>query len=358
MPESRRGAIVGGRAPAEKARPVQSQYVNEKGEDMNNQTRGVSMRRQNSWNPKRQEGISRRKMFAGMAGAAAMGTFGLAGAAGVRRAKRRPRVVTKGRINHSIVRWCFEDYWDIEKNAQVAKQLGCKSVELVEPEDWPTLKKYGLVCAITPSHGFVRGMNNPLHWDECLTKIRKAIDANAEAGFKNIITFTGFADTSGEEKGSKVDPEEGAKNCVKAYKKIIGYAEKKKANLCLEQLNSRVDVNMKGHPGYQGDHVDYCMDIIKKVGSPNLKLLFDVYHVQVMDGDLIRRIKECGEYVGHVHVAGNPGRGELDEKQEINYPPVMQALLDIGYKGYVGQEFVPTRDPLEGLTQAVKLCDV
>jgi len=296
-------------------------------------------------------------MLAGVA--AAMGAFGLVGAAGSEEAKRVRRAVIKGRINQSVAHWCFEEYWSLEKTCQIAKQLGCKSIEVVGPETWPTLKKYGLVCALAPSHMFIRGVNNPLHWDECLSKLRDAIDATAEAGFKNVITFTGAADTSGEEKGSKVDSEQGAKNCVKAYKKIIGYAEKKKVNLCLEQLNTRDDTHpMKGHPGYQGDHVDYCMDIIKKVGSPSMKLLFDVYHVQIMDGDLIRRIKECGEYIGHVHVAGNPGRGELDDNQEINYPPVMQALLDIGYKGYVGHEFIPTRDPLEGLTQAVKLCDV
>ncbi|NQT85080.1 TIM barrel protein [bacterium] len=294
-----------------------------------------------------------------MAGAAAVGAFGLAGAARAEKAKRKPRAVTSGRINQSIVYWCFEEYWDVEKACQVAKQLGCKSVELVEPESWPTLKKYGIVCALTPSHLFVRGVNNPLHWEECLGKMKKAIDVTAEAGFKSVITFTGYADTSGEEKGSKVDPDEGTKNCIKAYKKIIGYAEKKKVNLCLEQLNTRDRSHpMKGHPGYQGDHVDYCMEIIKKVGSPNMKLLFDVYHVQVMDGDLVRRIKECGEYIGHIHAAGNPGRGELDEKQEINYPAVMQALLDIGYKGYVGQEFIPTRDPLDSLAEAVKVCDV
>ena len=106
---------------------------------------------------------------------------------------------------------------------------------------------------------------------------------------------------------------------------------------------------MKGHPGYQGDHTDYCIDIIKQVGSPRLKLLFDIYHVQIMDGDVIRRLRQYNEYIGHVHTAGNPGRGELDDKQEINYPPIMRALLEIGYKGYVGQEFIPTRDPLEGL---------
>jgi hydroxypyruvate isomerase len=115
---------------------------------------------------------------------------------------------------------------------------------------------------------------------------------------------------------------------------------------------------MKGHPGYQGDHTDYCIDMIKRVGSERLKLLFDVYHVQIMDGDVITRIRQYKDYIGHVHTAGNPGRGELDATQEINYPPIMQALVDAGYKGYVGQEFIPTRDPLAGLRQAVEVCDV
>jgi hydroxypyruvate isomerase len=146
---------------------------------------------------------------------------------------------------------------------------------------------------------------------------------------------------------------------VAGFKQIVGYAEKKGINLAIEMLNSRVtDHPMKGHPGYQGDHVDYCMEIIRQVGSNRLGLLFDIYHVQIMDGDIIRRIHQCGEAIMHVHTAGNPGRGELDAAQEINYPPCMQALLDIGYKGYVGQEFIPTRDALAGLTEAVKLCDV
>ncbi len=316
------------------------------------------MRRTKNSDSNGRRGIARREMLVGMAGAA-MGVFGLAKHTGAEQRKTEARGATKGRINQSIAQWCFEKYWDLDKFCQIARDLGCKSIELVPPENWPTLKKYGLACALVSSHLFVRGMNNPLHWDECLTAMEKAIDDASAAGFKSVITFTGYGDTSGAEKGSKVDPDEGAKNCVNGYKKIIGYAEKKKVNLCLEQLNTRDDTHpMKGHPGYQGDHVDYCMDIIKKVGSPNMKLLFDVYHVQIMDGDLVRRVKQCGDFIGHVHVAGNPGRGELDEKQEINFPAVMQALLDIGYKGYVGHEFIPTRDPLEGLTQAVKLCDV
>jgi len=202
--------------------------------------------------------------------------------------------------------------------------------------------------------------------------LRKTIDDCANAGFKTVITFTGFAEETGEWAGGAnpdidklpknrpvIEPDVGIKNCVDGFKRIVGYAEKKKVNLSLEILNTRVtDHPMKGHPGYQGDHVDYCMEIINQVGSPRFGLLFDIYHVQIMDGDIIRRIHKCGEAINHVHTAGNPGRNELDDNQEISFPPCMKALLDIGYKGFVGQEFIPTRDPLAGLTQAVKLCDV
>ena len=150
----------------------------------------------------------------------------------------------------------------------------------------------------------------------------------------------------------------GLENCVSAYKKIVGYAEKKGVNLCLEMLNSRVATEMKGHPGYQGDHTDYCIEIIKRVGSPRLKLLFDIYHVQIMDGDIISRIRENREYIGHYHTAGNPGRNEIDQTQEINYEPIMKEIASGDYQGYVGQEFIPTRDPFQGLKEAVELCDV
>src|SRR5439155_14196124 len=132
-----------------------------------------------------------------------------------------------------------------------------------------------------------------------------------------------------------VPDDQGARNCVAGYKKVVGYAEEKKVTLCLEMLNSKVKEEMKGHPGYQGDHTDYCMEIIKKVGSPWLKLLFDVYHVQIMDGDVISRLRQYAAYIGHVHTAGNPGRCELDGRQEINYKPIMQALVAARYQGYV-----------------------
>lgn len=287
--------------------------------------------------------LSRRELLAtAAAGAAALQAGGAAAA-------DKP-VASKGDIKQSLVQWCYKKYWNIEEMCRVAKQLGCVSIELADPQDWPTIKKHGLVCAIASSHSFEKGMNNPTYHEMCIDKIRSSIDACAEYGFPNVITFTGFREN--------IPDDVGLQNCVKGFKKVVGYAERKKVNLCLEMLNSRATENMKGHPGYQGDHTDYCMEIIREVGSPRMKLLFDIYHVQIMDGDVIVRLKQYADYIAHVHTAGNPGRRELDDQQEINYPPIMRALLEAGYKGYVGQEFIPTRDPLDGLRQAVALCDV
>ena len=268
----------------------------------------------------------------------------------VERSERVERVAVKGRIKQSVALWCFEKHWDLETTCKNAKRLGCKSVELVGPEHWPTLKEYGLICAIANSHGFDKGMNNPQYHDMCINKMREAIDACAEFGFPNVITFTGFRED--------IPDDVGITNCVKGYKKIVGYAERKQVNLCLEVLNSRVDIEMQGHPGYQGDHTDYCMEIVKQVGSPRMKLLFDIYHVQIMDGDIITRIRQYKDYIGHYHTAGNPGRGEIDDTQEINYKPIMEEIAKTGYTGYVGQEFIPRRDPLRSLKEAVALCDV
>ncbi len=267
-----------------------------------------------------------------------------------------PRAVKNHRIRQSIVAWCFEPQWNMDRIAAVAAELGCESVELVAPQHFPTLKRHGLACAIgtvdmSPDPPFVKGFNNPRYREQITKATRDAIDACSAEGYKNVICFTGMREG--------IPDDQGASNCVEGFKRVVEYAQKKNVTLCLEMLNSRVsDHPMKGHPGYQGDHTEYCIDIIKRVGSPHLKLLFDIYHVQIMDGDVIRRIHEHKDYIGHVHTAGNPGRGELDQKQEINYPPIMQALVDIGYKGVVGQEFIPTRDPYEGLRQAVELCDV
>lgn len=273
----------------------------------------------------------------------------------------------KGNINHSIVFWCFNaagGHWDMDKACEVAKQLGVTSIELSDPETWPTIRKHGLRCAIAmngmPGAPFMRGFNNPRYHDEVIAATTKTIDACAEAGIPSVIAFTGYrwhdADdpTSGE-----ISAAEGADNCVKGLKQIAGHAEKKRVTICLEHLNTRDDTHpMKGHPGYQGDDVDGVAGIVRRVGSDRVKMLFDLYHVQIMNGDLIRRLEQYKDLIGHVHTAGNPGRGELDENQEINFRACMKKLVDMGYQGYVGHEFIPTRDPFAGLKQAVEVCDV
>lgn len=264
--------------------------------------------------------------------------------------------VKNGRIRQSIVQWCFAPHYDVPQLIKVTKQLGVGSIELLEPKYYPLLKESGLECAIgtidmAPDPPFVKGFNNPKYRAQVLKASRDSIDACAEFGYKSVICFTGMSEG--------IPADAGASNCVAGFKEIIGHAEKKKVTLCLEMLNTRDSSHpMKGHPGYQGNHTEYCVDIINRVGSPNLKLLFDIYHVQIMDGDVIRRIRQHKDVIGHIHTAGNPGRGELDDTQEIAYKPIMQALVDVGYQGYVGQEFIPTRDPLAGLEQAVVLCDV
>jgi hydroxypyruvate isomerase len=291
-----------------------------------------------------------------------------AAAPAARAAEATTPAVTRGRIHQSIAQWCFElfgDKWPLEKTCEVARQLGCKSVELVGPEAFPTLKRYGLTCAMAqinmnPDPPFLRGFNNPDNWPKLMQTTEATLEAAAAFGAPNVICFTGYAAKDpANPQSPKIDPEEGARNCVEGMKRAAQIAEKKKVTLCLEMLNSRVSSHpMKGHPGYQGDHTEYCIDIIKRVGSPRLKLLFDVYHVQIMDGDVITRIRDYKDYIGHVHTAGNPGRGELDDQQEISYPAIMRALLEVGYTGFVGQEFIPTRDPNRGLREAVTLCDV
>jgi len=289
--------------------------------------------------------VSRREVLKAAAAVTA-GVTGSASAAGV----WPPKAAGKGRINLSVAHWCFEKYWSVEEAIRIADRLGCKSVELVDPKYWPMLKERGMVCALYGSHWFDKGMNNPKYQQMCIDKMKASIDACSEWGFPNVITFTGSRED--------IPDDVGMANCVAGYKKIIGYAEKKKVNLCLEVLNSRVDEEMKGHPPYQGDHTDYCAEIVWRVGSPNMKLLFDIYHVQVMDGDIISRIRQHADLIGHYHVAGNPGRNEIDDTQEINHPPIMEAIVETGYNGYVGIEFMPTRDPLKSLRQAVKICSV
>ena len=204
------------------------------------------------------------------------------------------------------------------------------------------------------------GLNNPRHSAEVIAATTKRIEECAGAGVPSVIAFTGYKWHDPENPNSgEISREEGAANTIKALKELAVIAEKKGVTICLEHLNTRDGSHpMKGHPGYQGDDLDYMAGIVRKVGSARVKLLFDIYHVQIMHGDVIRRLEENKDIIGHIHTAGNPGRAELDETQEIAFPGIMHKLVQLKYAGYVGHEFIPTRNPREGLAQAVRLCDV
>lgn len=301
--------------------------------------------------------LSRREVLA--AGA-------VAAAGGLAQAESPKKPVTNGRVKQSVCSWCFMsagEKWSLDKLCEVTKDFGVTSVELLTPESFPTLKKHGLTCAIasnTMPGSFKTGFNNPKYHDELVERTGKVIDACAAFGCPSVIAFTGYKwKDAMDPKSGEISLDEGAKNCVAGLKRVAARAEKAGVTVCIEHLNTRDDSHpMKGHPGYQGDDLDYLAKIVRTVGSPRVKLLFDVYHVQIMHGDVIRRLEQCKDVLGHIHTAGNPGRGELDDTQEINYGPVMKKLLALKYAGFVGQEFIPTRDPKAGLAEALRVCDV
>jgi hydroxypyruvate isomerase len=254
-----------------------------------------------------------------------------------------------GRIRQSVVSWCYEPM-PLETLARHAAAIGLQGIENVPPKNWDILKRHGLICAMTVGHGFVEGLNRKENHPMCVESLKAAIDANAQAGFPNVITFSGMR------RGMPDDI--GLENTVLGLKQVIGFAERKKVNLCLEMLNTRVDAEMKGHPDYMCDNVEWAVEVCRRVASERMKILFDVYHVQIMEGDIIARIRKFHPYIGHYHAAGVPGRHEIGDNQEINYPAVMRAVAATGYTGYVGQEFIPSGDPIESLREAVRICDV
>lgn len=262
-------------------------------------------------------------------------------------------VVKNGRIRQSIMGWCFKDHYDTLTLAKHCKAIGLVAMEGIPRESYPEVKKLGLEISLVSSHGFAKGPCDPKFRDEVVKNLKESIAAAAAVGCKKVITFTGM-------RFEGMDEEKAAADCVAVWKEVLPDAEKAGVTLVLEHLNSRDNTHpMKGHPGYFGDDVDFCVDLIKRVGSPNFKLLFDIYHVSIMNGDIIRRIREYHELIGHYHTAGNPGRCELDSHQEINYPPILEAILATGYDGYVAQEFIPTwDDPLLALRHAAQVCDV
>ena len=255
-------------------------------------------------------------------------------------------------IRHTVMGWCFNPMDTLEL-ARHAKAIGLEGIEGIDRKFYSDVKKLGLEISLVSSHGFAEGPCDPRFFDQAVAKLAEGIEVAKEVGSKKVITFTGM-------RFDGMDEEQGAADCIAAWKKVLPQAEAAGITLCLEHLNSRDSSHpMKGHPGYFGDDVDFCVDLVKRVGSPNLKLLFDVYHVSIMNGDIIRRLRQHADVIGHIHTAGNPGRGELDDTQEIDYPAVMRALSSVGYHDFVAHEFLPTwDDPILSLRHAAMVCDV
>ena len=293
------------------------------------------------------KGLSRRKLIGAAAATAA--TVGNIKADSDKKLFK----VKNGRIRQSVMGWCFNPMPTMEL-AKHCKDIGLVAMEGIDAKHYPAVRELGLkISLVSGGHGFRNGPCDPKNTETVINGIKKGIDLAADIGTKSVITFTGM-------KYKNMDPDKAAALCVETWKKVIPHAEKKGINLVLEHLNSRDDSHpMKGHPGYFGDDVDFCADLVNKVGSKNFKLLFDVYHVQVMNGDVIRRIKQYKDIIGHYHTAGCPGRGEIDDTQEINYPPILKTILETGYDGYLAQEFIPTwENPIDSLRHAAEVCDI
>jgi len=257
----------------------------------------------------------------------------------------------KGRVNHSVCKWCYNSI-PLDDMCKAAKRIGLSSVELLNPGDWPTLLKHDLICAMCngPSvdglGGITKAFNRIEHHEKLVPAYRERIAEAANAGFKNVICFSGNR--------AGLDDEKGLENCAIGLKQIMNAAEKHKIVVCMELLNSKVN-----HKDYQCDHSAWGVELCKRVGSANFKLLYDIYHMQIMEGDVIRTIRENKDYIAHFHTGGVPGRNEIDDTQELYYPAIMKAIVETGFKGHVAQEFIPKRDDkLGSLKQGVEICDV
>jgi len=224
-------------------------------------------------------------------------------------------------------------------------KMGIQGIDLLNPDQFGLLKGTGLICTMTRTHSLTKGLNRKENHAECLAVLRKAIEATADAGFPNVITFPGNREGMADD--------EGLKNCAIALKQIVGMAEARKVTICMELLNSKLN-----HRDYMCDHTAWGAELVKAVGSDRFKLLYDIYHMQVQEGDIIATIRKYKDCIGHYHTAGVPGRNEIDETQELYYPAIMRAIVETGYKGYVAHEYGPKKDPMTSLAKAIRICDV
>ncbi|HYW47170.1 MAG TPA: TIM barrel protein [Bryobacteraceae bacterium] len=257
-------------------------------------------------------------------------------------------VQRKGRIKQGVTRGVFARGASLEDCCREAARLGIKGFDLIGPADWPTLKKYGLVPSMYPGPGgtIPDALNRKENHERIEQALRAAIDEAATNGVPNIITF------SGNRKG--MADEEGAANCVAFLNKVKAQAEDKGVTICMEYLNSKVN-----HKDYMFDHIAWGVDVMKRVNSPRVKILFDIYHAQIMDGDIVRNIRDHFQWIGHFHTGGNPGRRDIDETQELNYRFIAQAIAELNYTGFISHEYSPAQghDPIPTLNKAIEICD-
>jgi len=254
----------------------------------------------------------------------------------------------KGNINHSVSRWTF-NYLSLDELCKAVKDIGFNAIDLLKPEDWPTIQKYGIyssMCYTSGKNDLYNGLNDPANHEQLIQEYLETIPIMAKAGYKNLICFTGAR--------RGMDDETGMKNCKTALEKILPAAEKNGITMVMELLNSKID-----HKDYMCDHVEWGAELCKRISSDNFKLLFDIYHMQIQEGDIIRNVTDYHQYIAHYHTGGIPGRHEINNTQELYYPAVMKAIVATGYKGYVAQEFMPTYpNKLDSLKEAIQICDV
>ncbi len=294
--------------------------------------------------------FTRRDALRAMAGAAAVATltrFSTSQAVAATTTATASRSSSSGSFRHSVCKWCYGK-WDLEDFAKQGRSLGLDSIELLGPDEWPIVQKHGLTCGMANGVTTIPDGFNRLDLHAKLVPgMIERIKQCADAGLENVIVF------SGNRNG--MSDEQGLENCVVGLKQIASAAEKHRVTVCMELLNSRVN-----HPDYMCDRTPWGVELVKRVGSERIKLLYDIYHMQIMEGDVIRTIQQNHAYIGHYHTAGNPGRNEFgpSDVQELNYPAIMRAIKATGFKGFVGQEFVPTRDPAAALKEAIQICSV
>ena len=302
-------------------------------------------------------GITRREALRRAAATAAGAVATTAGGAGIAALFPSPAgaqginsPLASSGFKHSVCRWPYGKL-TVDELARMARDLGIHSVELLEPEEWAIARQYGLTCAMgyatvpEPRTRLTRGFNRVEHHAWLIPAYERALPLAAAAGIPNLICFSGNRDG--------LSDDEGLANCARGLTALMPAADRHGVGICMELLNSKVD-----HPGYQCDRTPWGVALAKRVGSERFKLLYDIYHMQIMEGDVIRTIRDSSKYIGHYHTAGVPGRHEIDASQELFYPAIARAIADTGFTGYVAQEFIPTKDPRTALAEAIRICTV